>query len=210
MTRYKDVYYDQDKFIPISFQKQILPGTFEYTLRYLIDTVKVNKIIPITILLSMLPGCGGSGSNDTQSTSPLIGVWVTETCKQASDSNGVPLNVWGKGLYEFTNQGTIRLGNEQYLDSNCAVRGTPQALTDTTISITYKDNGSQLLQEGINGAALLIEIGTGNQVSSVDAFYTINNNSLCFSDAFTFEAFTFGVSELGASSIDFSNCLIRP
>jgi len=37
MARYKDVHYDQDKFIPISFQKQILPGTFEYTLSYLID-----------------------------------------------------------------------------------------------------------------------------------------------------------------------------
>jgi transposase len=37
MARYKDVYYDQDKFIPVSFHKQILPGTFEYTLSYLID-----------------------------------------------------------------------------------------------------------------------------------------------------------------------------
>lgn len=37
MARYKDVHYDQDKFIPISFQKQILPGTFEHTLNYLID-----------------------------------------------------------------------------------------------------------------------------------------------------------------------------
>jgi len=37
MARYKDVNYDQDKFIPVSFHKQILPGTFEYTLSYLID-----------------------------------------------------------------------------------------------------------------------------------------------------------------------------
>jgi len=37
MARYKDVHYDQNKLIPVSFQKQILPGTFEYTLSYLID-----------------------------------------------------------------------------------------------------------------------------------------------------------------------------
>ncbi len=37
MARYKDVQYDQDKFIPISFHKQILPGTFEYSLSYLVD-----------------------------------------------------------------------------------------------------------------------------------------------------------------------------
>lgn len=37
MARYKDYSYDQGKFIPIHFDRQILPGTFEYTLTYLID-----------------------------------------------------------------------------------------------------------------------------------------------------------------------------
>jgi transposase len=37
MARYKDYSYEQAKLIPISFQQQILPGTFEYTLNYLID-----------------------------------------------------------------------------------------------------------------------------------------------------------------------------
>jgi len=37
MARYKEYDYSQGKFIPISFDKQILPGTFEYTLRYLIN-----------------------------------------------------------------------------------------------------------------------------------------------------------------------------
>ncbi|MGH8726899.1 MAG: transposase [Burkholderiales bacterium] len=37
MARYKDYSYDQARLIPISFQQQILPGTFESTLNYLID-----------------------------------------------------------------------------------------------------------------------------------------------------------------------------
>lgn len=37
MARFKDYSYDQGKFIPVFFDKQILPGTFEYTLSYLID-----------------------------------------------------------------------------------------------------------------------------------------------------------------------------
>ncbi len=37
MARFKDYSYDQGKFIPVFFEKQILPGTFEYTLSYLID-----------------------------------------------------------------------------------------------------------------------------------------------------------------------------
>ncbi len=37
MARYKEYDYSQGKFIPIHFEKQIIPGTFEYTLHYLID-----------------------------------------------------------------------------------------------------------------------------------------------------------------------------
>ena len=37
MARYKDYDYSQGKFIPRQFDRQILPGTFEYSLHYLID-----------------------------------------------------------------------------------------------------------------------------------------------------------------------------
>ena len=37
MARYKEYCYEQSKLIPIAFSQQILPGTFEYTLNYLID-----------------------------------------------------------------------------------------------------------------------------------------------------------------------------
>ena len=37
MARYKDTNYDQMKMIPVSFGSQILPGSFEYSLSYLID-----------------------------------------------------------------------------------------------------------------------------------------------------------------------------
>src|SRR5205809_7754170 len=37
MARYKEYCYEQTKLIPLSFSRHILPGTFEYTLNYLID-----------------------------------------------------------------------------------------------------------------------------------------------------------------------------
>jgi len=37
MARYKDYDYSQGKFIPIHFDKQKIPGTFEHTLHYLIN-----------------------------------------------------------------------------------------------------------------------------------------------------------------------------
>src|SRR5712671_3380351 len=37
MARYKHYDYGQTKLLPISYERQILPGTFEHTLSYLID-----------------------------------------------------------------------------------------------------------------------------------------------------------------------------
>ena len=37
MARYKEYDYTQGKFIQVHFNKQILSGTFEHTLHYLID-----------------------------------------------------------------------------------------------------------------------------------------------------------------------------
>lgn len=43
MARYKQYNYDQQKLLPISFSRQILPGTFEYTLSYIIDHGKEKR-----------------------------------------------------------------------------------------------------------------------------------------------------------------------
>ena len=37
MARYKEYSYQQGKFLPVSFHDQIVPGTFEYALNYIID-----------------------------------------------------------------------------------------------------------------------------------------------------------------------------
>jgi hypothetical protein len=37
MARYKEYSYEQGKLIQISFSQQIIPGTFEFTLDYIID-----------------------------------------------------------------------------------------------------------------------------------------------------------------------------
>ena len=168
----------------------------------------MNKLV-ITVILTILSGCGG-GTDETQPASPLIGVWITESCEQASDSNGTLVNIWLKALYEFTTQGEILIGREEYSDSNCVTHNNTVEPTTLNTSVTYQDRGTKLLQEGIDGGGLLIEMGTGNQFVSVDAFYTINNSLLCFSDAFAFEALGFGVSESGTDAIDFNNCLIMP
>ncbi|MBU1086215.1 MAG: transposase, partial [Candidatus Omnitrophica bacterium] len=37
MARYKSYSYEQAMFIPINFSKQIIPGSFEHALNYIVD-----------------------------------------------------------------------------------------------------------------------------------------------------------------------------
>lgn len=37
MARYKSYDYTQAKLLPVTFSRQILPGTFEYTLHHIVE-----------------------------------------------------------------------------------------------------------------------------------------------------------------------------
>lgn len=159
----------------------------------------------IGLCVFLLIGCESSNTN-----SSLPGVWQTESCQQATDSNGQPVNIWAKGIYDFTSQGTIRIGHKSYTDSNCSLLSTSQEPTEFPVTVTFQDKGQLILQEGINGSSLYIEMHTPGQMQSFDGFYTINSGSLCFSEAFRFEVFTFAVVPFDVVDINFNNCLTRP
>ncbi|MEJ2609380.1 MAG: hypothetical protein P8179_04640 [Candidatus Thiodiazotropha sp.] len=169
--------------------------------------MKITYQLLLSLLFFVISGCN---QDDDSEKSPLLGVWVTDACEQAFDESDEPVNTWMKGLYTFTNYGTIQKRFKTYSDSNCTTLSTPSSLEEAEIPITYFDQGKKLLKEGINGGGLLIEMGAGEEFLSIDAFYTIKNGTLCFSDAFTFEALQFGITETGTDDIDFENCLVRP
>jgi hypothetical protein len=169
--------------------------------------MKLKSITTILLTLFII-SCGNDNDSDT---SPLLGgIWATESCGQAEDSNGAPVDRWAIGLYKFTIGGTIQSGHRFYSDSDCTQLIETQSPSDLDVPVTYEDTGEQRLQEGIDGRGLTINFGQADDFITVDGFYTINEGSLCFSDAFTFEPTRFGVSEAGTDEIDFEHCLTRP
>jgi len=157
--------------------------------------------ILLTLLFTI--GCDNNSGSPLfdNGGSPLLGIWQTESCKQVT-------TIWIKGIYEFTTQGTIRLGNKTYNDANCSQLSLYQEPGELPNPVIFQDKGQQLLQEGIEGGGLYIEMPIYNNTQSFDGFYTINNSVLCFSDAFTLEADIFAVMP-GLVDIDFNNCLTR-
>ena len=175
----------------------------------------------VIFVLGLMAGCGGGDSNIN--SSPLVGVWITEMCEQAINDN-IEITAWVKGLFEFTTQGTVTVGNVSYSDqgiiklghiaysdSNCVISTSTQTPSDVRIGqpILYQDLGEEVLQEGILGSRLTIGLTTPESIQSVTGFYTLNNGSLCFSDNVTFEPFSSGVSPTGSSAIDYENCLTK-
>ncbi|GGJ01185.1 hypothetical protein GCM10007978_43550 [Shewanella hanedai] len=79
MANYKPDLSCQSKFIPINFAEQVLPGTFEYALSYIVehkldltpfdkwyhnDTSGANAAVPSVTSTKMFPTCSGISSTD--------------------------------------------------------------------------------------------------------------------------------------------------
>ena len=174
----------------------------------------------VILFLVATTGCGGGDNSISSST--IVGTWITERCEQDTDRNGVLLNTWSKGLYEFTPQttvilervafedhGAINFGRVTYSDSNCEVITDIQARIALEQPVLYQDLGEVILQEGILGHEFIVVFTMPDSFRSVDGFYTLNNGSLCFSDVFlsVFHAnLTFPTE---STAIDFDNCLIE-
>ncbi len=150
-----------------------------------------------------------SACDNNTSSSPLVGNWITESCEQMSDTNGAPMDFWVRGLYEFSAKGKIRLGMRGYSDSNCQTQMQYTSPGPQDAPFTFEDLGETFLQEGIEGRGLRVSVVSVSQSLEVSAYYVIDNNKACFSEAFTFHARRTGVSESGADAIDFDNCLRR-
>ncbi|HHI93231.1 MAG TPA: hypothetical protein ENK04_06915 [Gammaproteobacteria bacterium] len=168
------------------------------------------KLLTLIITSIIISACGNSGdtTSSTIGTSPITGVWFTQSCIQAADSSGALIPLWVIGKYEFTTDGFIQFSPVNYDDSQCLTKSQPPT-TNTLTPPTYIDKGETTLQEGIKGYAITIIFKVPNDVFTVDTFYTINNDTLCFSNTLTVEPLKFGFSQTGGDAINFNDCLIK-
>ncbi len=58
------------------------------------------------------------------------------------------------------------------------------------------------LEEGIEGGKITVNFNAEEQIMVVEGFYTINNDSLCFSDNLNFEPYIVSTSEAEYTTID--------
>ena len=162
--------------------------------------MKVSLLIIVSILLA--------ACENNINESALVGTWATESCEQNWDSNQKPINSWSKALYEFTPQGYINLGRQTYNDSSCEEL-KEEGISSGESRIAYIDSGEATLQEGIVGNSLKIAIDTDGQIQTVEGYYKINDNALCFSEVFKFGVFGFYIEDSFSPSIDFEHCLVK-
>jgi hypothetical protein len=173
---------------------------------------KIPTFALLIVLFSIITYGNSHGSENNTNQSPLIGQWISNSCKQFQDDSGAYVDHWARFIYKFTAHGTIQVTFNAYLDSECSQLDETyknEGSINLDETLFYRDTGEHTLSEGISGRGLTISISENEVEASADAFYTINNRSLCFSKAFSFDALSFGLSEMGDTGIDFEHCLSR-
>ncbi len=167
------------------------------------------RLFSIVVLGLSIVSCNHSnGSNDS---TPLSGKWITEACEQPEiiNSMGDPVSFWGKGVYEFLDDGRIAYSVRIYNDSSCT--GEYNEIQATAVDgdfFMYKDLGNEILQEGISGRRVEITLPIPT-IRSAEGFCTTIQGALCFSDNLNFNAFSWSTSDAEYTSIDFESCLRR-
>jgi len=165
--------------------------------------MKTLAILAITVIIS---ACSNSDNNNN---SPIVGKWLTEACEQAPLEMGPYEGEWGKGIYEFTQENTIKTSVQLYFGSTCTVATTLIVPDNSGKYLSYTDSGSVLLKEGITGNKFTIIFTTSTPPATIDGFYNISNERLCFSDGFSFDPFYTRIngSATTTNNINFEKCL---
>lgn len=158
-----------------------------------------------TTVMLLVTACSSDGSTED---SPLVGTWITEGCEQMSDLNGNPIDVWARGLFEFTRDGRLLLGTREYGDGNCQTLVQTRAPADQDLDLRFADLGETTLPDGLEGRRLRITQESLLPSLSREGTYVIMQRQACFSYAFRFSPSGIGFSADNAD-INYLECLQR-
>ncbi|MET0090703.1 MAG: hypothetical protein ABW068_11940 [Candidatus Thiodiazotropha sp.] len=174
---------------------------------------KQPSIFLVVAVMLALVGCGGGGGdNDTPSNSntddssdPVTdtdmsisaSIWMTTLCKQDN------LGVYFLSLFQFTSDGQVLMGYQDFQDSSCSTRASTQLLPSEN-SGSYTVLGSETLQDGTPGHRINATIdGKTN-----DAYFAITTeNKLCFSPNLVLQTVDTVFVGNPTPELDYQNCL---
>ncbi len=158
------------------------------------------KIAGILLLIITLSAC------DNNNSSQIIGSWLTNSCTQLTDSSSNPINVWAKSTYIFNSNGNINFITTTHSDSDCV---TEINTADAILVATFADLGPTTTSLGIDATAISIYFSSSPMPITTTGYFKIENNQLCLSQSFHFDAGGFGIGSIDDTEIDYTNCLTR-
>lgn len=144
--------------------------------------------------------------NETNSTSSIIGNWITDACTQLTDNNSQPVNVWAKSTYTFQANGDIYLDPTSYSDSNC-ITESGAIQSGPLLVATFLDLGAVTASQGMDVMSINITFTSAPAPYTTSGFYKITGGALCLSQAYQFNAGSFSISNADDTEIDFTHCL---
>ncbi|MCG8014229.1 MAG: hypothetical protein JAY64_21360 [Candidatus Thiodiazotropha weberae] len=76
-------------------------------------------LFSMAFTFALLNGCNDDNNSENRTEqSPLVGLWVTESCEHVEQEESNTTQIWAKGSYEFTSFGAIYMEPKAYYDSD--------------------------------------------------------------------------------------------
>ena len=159
---------------------------------------------PLLIIIVFIHIASCSSQNNE---SNIVGTWKTQPCVAHSELSGL----WLKATYEFTTEGSITYQSNGFTDSDCVTPINPDHyIYGFPYNAIYTSTGAGITPDGLQGIGIVIQItGPTNEIASSEGYYTITNNTLCFSNVFIFNANGYSINTEGNKNINFESCLAK-
>ncbi|MES9941203.1 MAG: hypothetical protein ABW104_11140 [Candidatus Thiodiazotropha sp. 6PLUC2] len=169
------------------------------------------KLLFIAFLLNIVAGCSGGGGDDeeptaneanTQSdtnsaTSTLTSkLWLTSECLKSGKNHYI------KGLYQFTSNGQILYGYQEFQNKRCSIKAE-QTVPNYFIG-SYRVIGKETLQDETNGLKIRIDIKDNNHIGYLTQ---TQQNRFCVSENIFFSTLGLYFDANATSNINYKNCL---
>lgn len=167
----------------------------------------MGRCLSVIAVVLLLTGC--SGSNRSSSASELLGEWKTRICDFEPGSTYYDAGHWEEVVYDFKRDERIIKTLLVYDDSTCSGEFQRIESADGMSSAGFSDLGEAQLEEGVDGGVLQLRLFFLNESYTYEGFYTVSDQTICFSDLFNFDTIAISASIDGRTAIDYENCLVR-
>ena len=174
--------------------------------------MSTKKIVFSAIVIFVLISCADKEDSISCQTgdSEILGCWKTEVCENLVDKDFNPIDLWGKGVYEFKKRGVLLTHYYSFTDNQCQSGNKLITFTNSDIiSFSYNVDENVSNIDGFDVKDISITSIFEGESNTVNGFFKIEDDRLCTANNLRLTVRSISWSEVNEPIMNTNSCLIR-